>query len=76
MFFFQWLQERNDLNVEDVKKVLVEKLKSEGYKIPEDPVALANLILDRFVTYPVGDAFIPYNYCLMPEAIKQALPES
>jgi len=67
----KWLQERNNLNVEDVKKALVDQLESEGIIIPDDPIALANLILDRFVTYPLGDAFMPYNYCLIPDAIEQ-----
>ena len=59
------------MNVEDVKKALVNQLEREGITIPDDPIALANLILDRFVTYPVGDAFMPYNYCLIPDAIEQ-----
>ena len=60
------MEHRNDLNMHHVKKILVDKLIEEGYTIPEDPIKLANLILDRFVVYPMGDAFFPYNYCLIP----------
>ena len=60
------MEHRNDLNMHHVKKILVDKLIEEGYTIPDDPIKLANLILDRFVVYPMSDAFVPYNYCLIP----------
>ena len=64
-----WIANRDTLNANDAVDALVEKLKMENVEIPDDKIELAQLILKRFVRYPIGDGIIPYNYCMLPQIV-------
>ena len=64
----KWISERDTLDANDAVADLIEKLRSDGHAIPDDKYQLAELIL-KFIVYPVGDGYIPYNYCAAPELL-------
>ena len=71
----KWVNERETLNATHAVEALVKKLQSEGYTIPDDPVDLAELMMKRFIVYPIGDGYIPYNYCALPEVVPRLMKD-
>ena len=47
-----------------------------GTVIPENRFDLAELLLSRFIKYPRGDGYLPFNYCVLSEAVPDFLSES
>lgn len=65
----KWVEERETLNATHAVELLIHKLKSDGYTIPENKVDLAELIIKRYIIYPLGDGYVPFNNCALPEMV-------
>ena len=67
--YADWIEKRDTLDANHAVEILTEILRKEGHSIPEDALELAELLLHRFVPYPLGDGMIPYNYCAVPDVV-------
>ena len=73
--YSDWIENRTNLNANDAVDILVSELKKEKIEIPEDKAQLAELIIDHFIDYPLGEGVFPYNYCALSELIKRYLSD-
>ena len=62
-----------DITMEEILGTLKDDLRTRGYTTPEDALELAILMLEVYVDMPWPSQAVPFNYCIVPGAIGEAI---
>lgn len=62
-----------DIPLDEILTKLKADLKRRGYEAPEDPLELALLLLDVYVDYPWPATMMPFNVCIVPGVVGDAI---